>query len=202
VPLEATAKQTVQKSASAKQADVALVQGDERTPLELDSASVSHSLRLECGGRGSQQILDDIERQTTVFEPRWRAWWHWEYLLRNITQRRYRIVLASHIAQFVVRVLRRLIGNPVSFLPRAADAKDHDLFVHNARLGAEPIDSLVAEVRSQNLPAIVYAIKRNYHHKDAAGFQPAIELLEEYGLHPLVLPLANFEIVRRIQIQE
>lgn len=64
------------------------------------------------------------------------------------------------------------------------------------------MDNLVPKVRGQDLPAVVHTIKRNYHHKDSAGFQPAIELLEEYGLHPLVLPLAHFEIVGWIQVQK
>lgn len=110
--------------------------------------------------------------------------------------------MPSQVAEFVVRVLRCLIGNPVSFLARPPDAKDHDLLINSAGWGTESINGLVAKVWGQDLPAFINAIKRNDHDKHAAGLQPAKELLEEYGLHALILAFAHFEIIRGVQIQE
>lgn len=181
---------------------MALVQRYKRTSFQFGSARVSHSLGLKRSGRSSQLILDKIERHPPIFEARCGAWRHGEHLLRNVTQAGNCIVPAGEIAEFVVRVLNRLIRYPLSFLSGPPDAKNHNLFVCNTRWRDKPVDRLVAEMWRQDLSAFVNSIEWDNHHEHAAGLQPAEELLEENGLHALVLSLAYFEIVGRVQVQE
>lgn len=147
-------------------------------------------------------ILDKIEWQAPILEARCGTWWHGEYLLRNVTQAGNCIVPAGEIAEFVVRVLYRLIRYPLSFLSGPSDAKYDSLFVRNARWRRKPVDRLVAKMWRQDLPAFVNSIEWDNHDKHAPGPQPAKELLEEYGFHALILSLAYFEIVGRIEVQE
>lgn len=161
---------------------------------------MGHSLSLQRSGRSSQEIFDQIKRQPSVFESSRRTWRHDECLVRYVIQQRYRIISARQFTQFVIRILGRLIGNPVFFLTCSAHAKNHDLLVNNTRRRAEAIDGFVAKVRCQDLPAIVNAIKWNDHDQHAARLQPAKELLEKYRLHALVFAFSNFEIVGRVEI--
>ena len=202
MPFFSIAEQTIEKSTDTQEPDVSFVQRSERTARELDLARVGHTPGLQ-GGRGHrQEILNVIQRQAPVFEPRGRAGRDGEDSLRNIPKNRNLVVAPGEIAQLQVGLLHPIVGQTVPLLPRSANPKEDDLLVEDALRRRQAIDCLVAEVRRQHPPAVIDAIGRNHHHQHAARFQPSEEVLQENGFHPLVPALSDLEIVGRIQVQK
>ena len=121
MPFFSIAEQTIEKSTDTQEPDVSFVQRSERTACELDLARVGHTLGLQ-GGRGHrQEILDVIQRQAPVFEPRGRTRRDREDSLRNIPKNRNLVVAPGEIAQLQVGLLHPMVGQPVPFLPRSTN---------------------------------------------------------------------------------
>ena len=147
-------------------------------------------------------MLNLIERQTFVVEAGGRAWRYGEHSLRRISESGYRFVMPCHVAQFIVGLLRRVIGQAIFLLPRPANPKEYGLLVSNALRGCQAKDRLIPKVRRQHPSAFINTIEGNHHHQQATRHQPAKTVFKKDRLHTLVLSLADLEIIGRIQIQK
>ena len=90
----------------------------------------------------------------------------------------------------------------IALLARSPDSEHHHLFVFDGLRLAEPVDSLIAEVRCQHTTALAHAVERRDHDEHASRLEPPKYVLEEDPLHALVSPFANFEIERRVEVNE
>ena len=82
------------------------------------------------------------------------------------------------------------------------DSENHDLLVFDAFGFGKPIDVDILELERQDLAAVADVVRGNDHHQNASALQPTIHVIEKQPLHALRFPLADFEIVGRIQVNQ
>ena len=88
------------------------------------------------------------------------------------------------------------------FAPGSADSEDGNLGIPSRLRIREPVDSKIAEVGCQHIRTARDAIAGNDQHQNAAWPQPAKAMLQKHPLHPLVAPLGDLIVIRRIQVQQ
>ena len=161
-----------------------------------------HALCLPPGWRIRQQIFQLVQRKSAVIDPRRWTGRNEVLPLGDVRKRRNFLIPPGQFVELRIRLFDRVIVHPLAFLPGAADAENDHLFVRNRLHFGESIDRLLFELRRQSVPAIVNAIVRDHHDENAAWAKPSRDVLQKEPLHALILPFADFEVVRRIEVQE
>jgi hypothetical protein len=119
-----------------------------------------------------------------------------------IWKRRKVLIAPCEIAEFPVRLLNHVVIQPLPFLASPSHTENDSLLAGDGLRLGEAIDCLVPELRSQNIAALVDAVIGNDHYEHASRPHPSSGMVEKQLFHPLVLPLADFEVVGRIEVQQ
>src|SRR6266852_1743935 len=95
-----------------------------------------------------------------------------------------------------------MVVQPILLRRGSSNAEQYGLLVALCSRLSQPVDRLVLEMRTQDIPALIDAIERYHHREYAAGLEPAKELIQKQFFHPLILTFADLKIVGRVQIQQ
>lgn len=179
---------------------MSFVKGSQRATGKLGLWRVCDSLSLPPSRRRVQQILNRIQRQTAVLKMRCWSGWNSVGPLGSTGERWDLLIAPRQFVQLPVALVHGVVVHPVTFVPSSADTEHNRLLVRD-RLGFhEPVDRLVLKLWCQDSTAVVDAIERNYHYQHSAGAYPTPDVLQKQALHPLVLALADLEVVRRVEV--